>query len=47
MPDRMNHDHLLVMNEFVDDSVVTDSQLEQSFKFPCQCFKLNFFDVPC
>lgn len=47
MPNRMNHDQLFVMNEFVDNPVVTDSQLEQSFKLPCEGFELKLRQIVC
>jgi hypothetical protein len=47
MSNRMNHDYLFLMDQFIDNPVVADSQLEQSFKLSCQCFELKFLEVPC
>ena len=47
MPNRMNHDQLFAMDQFIDHTVVTHAQLEQTVELSCERFESSIRKILC
>jgi len=45
MTNHMNNDHLLVVNQFVDHTIVANTLLEQPFEFSCERFEMDTLKI--